>query len=103
MAFGLWRRRLTLRGLGVSLAVLTGGAIVLAGLSQLGWLAILSTHPESRVFGERDFYGRPLFMGGLYAVTAAAVLAVVPWFVRKFNASHLVVVSAGLVARGRSR
>jgi hypothetical protein len=94
IAFGLWRRRLTVRGLLTALGVVTVGMIVLAGLSHLGWLAILSTHPESRVFEEREFYRRSLFMSALYVATMAVILAVVPWFERRFSAPHLAFVAA---------
>ncbi|HEU5424650.1 MAG TPA: M28 family peptidase [Nitrolancea sp.] len=94
VAFGLWRRRLTVRGLLIGLLLVTLGLLVLGGLAQLGWLALRSAHPESGVFAEHDFYGRSLFMSSLYAGTAAVALAVVPWLNRRFSASHLVVASA---------
>lgn len=95
IALGLWRHRLTARGLGLALLAVTTGVIVLAGLSQLIWQPILATHPEADVFSERDFYGRGLYLGSLYAATIAIILGAIPWLVRRFTAPHLALVSAG--------
>lgn len=93
VAVGLRRRSFTVRGLLIALAAVSLGVAVLAGLSQLGWFALQSVHPESRVFSEHEFYGRSLFTFSLYAGTVAIVLAAVPWIGQRFGLNHLMAVS----------
>jgi hypothetical protein len=46
-------------------------------------------HPESRVFAELDFYGRGIYLSGLYALTIALGLTLWPWLDRRVGAINL--------------
>lgn len=95
IAFGVGRGRLSARSLAGAMLVLALGAIAAAAAALLASQLILAAHPESLVFGERDFYGQGFYMGALYALTVALALA---WWSRVgcgIQASYLAVAALG--------
>ena len=50
LAFGLWRRRLSPRGLVLAALVLVVGAGMAALVAHLAWQLIVATHPEAQYF-----------------------------------------------------
>jgi hypothetical protein len=91
IALGVWRRRLSVRGLAGALVVLTLGAVAAAGAAVLAGQLILAAHPEAWVLGEGDFYGQGFYMGALYAFTVALALALWSWIGRRLEAAYLTV------------
>jgi hypothetical protein len=96
VGFGLWRRRLTPRGLAGAVLVLVLGAGALALVTQLAWQAVVAAHPESSLFAERGFYGQGWYLGGTYSLALALALAAGSRLVRRVGARHLA--AAGVAA-----
>jgi hypothetical protein len=71
--------------------VLALGALAAAVAALLAGRLILAAHPESRVFGELDFYGQGFYMGALYALTIAFALALWSRIGRRLEAAYLAV------------
>jgi hypothetical protein len=94
VGLGLWRRRLTARGLLGAAFALVGGAGALAVVAQFAWHAIVAGRPEAEFFSEHGFYGQSWFVGGMYALVLAIVLAASWWLVRRVGELH--VVAAGV-------
>jgi hypothetical protein len=93
IALGLWRGRLNGRHLAGAMLAL--GALAAAVAALLAGRLILTAHPESRVFGELDFYGQGFYMGALYALTIASALW--PRIGRTLEADYLAVAALGWV------
>jgi hypothetical protein len=91
IAFGVWRGRLSVRGLAGALVVLTLGAVAAAGAAVLAGQLILAEDPEAWLFGEADFYGQGFYMGALYAFTVALAFALWYWIGRRLEATYLAV------------
>lgn len=96
-AVGLWRRRDWQR-LGLGLLVLPLIALVAAVAAHLTWQIILAAHPESRIFGEQDFYGRGVYLYGLFTLTVALGLVIWPWLDRHLGATNLAAGALGWLA-----
>jgi hypothetical protein len=91
ISLGLWRGRLNGRRLAGTMLVLALGALAAAIAALLAGQLILAAHPESGVFGERDFYGQGYYMGAMYAFTVALAFAL--WFRigRRIEATYVAV------------
>jgi hypothetical protein len=98
LALGLRRRQLAGRDLALGLLAVPLVSLAAALVAHLAWLAILAAHPESRIFGEGDFYGRGVYLVGLYALTVALGLALWPWLDRRIGALNLVAAALGWAA-----
>jgi hypothetical protein len=91
IGLGVWRGRLSARGLAGALVVLALGTLAAVGAALLAGQLILALHPESQVFSESDFYGQGFYMGALYALTVALALALWSWLGRRLDAAYLAV------------
>jgi hypothetical protein len=98
LVLGLRRRRLTGRSLALALLAVPVGILATALAAHLAWQVILAAHPESRIFAELDFYGRGVYLSGLYALTVALGLALWPWLDRRLGATNLAAAALGWAA-----
>jgi MFS family permease len=73
----------------IALLALIVGALAAALTSGLVWRTIAAGHPEARVFAEHQFYGQGLYLGGLYLLTLALLLAALPWLTGRLGRDNV--------------